>query len=148
MITEYITDFTVFPEHINFAGTLFGGVLLGKMDIAAATLARKLIYATEADGAVTASMDKVDFLVPGHVGDLITIKSVLKSLGRSSILIQCKVYREDRKGNIEKMCTAMFTFVAVKDGRPIPHGLSFGNLFEKVETKETFNSPLSENSLA
>ena len=39
--TEYITDFTVFPEHINFVGSLFGGVLLGKMDIAAATLARK-----------------------------------------------------------------------------------------------------------
>lgn len=128
MITEYITDFTVFPEHINFAGTLFGGVLLGKMDIAAATLARKLIYATEADGAVTASMDKVDFLVPGHVGDLITIKSVLKSLGKSSILIQCKVYREDRKGNIEKMCTAMFTFVAVRNGKSIPHKLSFADI--------------------
>ena len=39
---EYITDFIVFPEHINSIGTLFGGVLLGKMDIAAATLARKI----------------------------------------------------------------------------------------------------------
>ena len=77
MNTEYITDFTVFPEHINFVGTLFGGVLLAKMDIAAATLVRKLLYDTEADGAVTASMDKVDFLAPGHVGDLITIKSIL-----------------------------------------------------------------------
>lgn len=125
---EYITDFTVFPEHINFVGSLFGGVLLGKMDIAAATLARKLLYSTEADGAVTASMDKVDFLLPGNVGDLITIKSVLKSLGRSSILIQCKVYKEDMKGNIEKMCTAMFTFVAMKEGKPYPHGLSFALL--------------------
>jgi acyl-CoA hydrolase len=127
MITEYITDFTVFPEHINFVGTLFGGVLLGKMDIAVATLARKILYKTEADGAVTASMDKVDFLIPGNIGDLITIKSYLKSLGRSSILIQCKVYREDKFGNIEKMCTAMFTFVAVKEGKPIPHKLSFNN---------------------
>ena len=125
---EYITDFTVFPDHINFTGTLFGGTLLGKMDIAAATLARKLLYNTEADGAVTASMDKVDFLVPGHLGDLITIKSALKSLGRSSMLIQCKVYREDRKGFTQKMCTAMFTFVAVKEGKPIPHNLSFVEL--------------------
>lgn len=128
MKIEYVTDFTVFPEHINFVGTLFGGVLLGKMDIAAATLARKILYNTEADGAVTASMDKVDFLLPGHIGDLITIKSVLKSLGRSSILIQCKVYREDRKGNIEKMCTAMFTFVAMKEEKPYPHNLSFSQL--------------------
>lgn len=134
MKIEYVTDFTVFPEHINFVGTLFGGVLLGKMDIAAATLARKILYNTEADGAVTASMDKVDFLLPGHIGDLITIKSVLKSLGRSSILIQCKVYREDRKGNIEKMCTAMFTFVAMKEGKPYLHNLSFYNLsFSQLE---------------
>jgi acyl-CoA hydrolase len=125
MITEYITDFTVFPEHINFVGTLFGGVLLGKMDIAAATLARKILYDTEADGAVTASMDKVDFLVPGYIGDLITIKTYLKSLGRSSILIQCKVYKEDKKGKVEKMCTAMFTFVSVKEGKPIKHNLCF-----------------------
>jgi acyl-CoA hydrolase len=125
---EYITDFTVFPEHINSIGTLFGGVLLGKMDIAAATLARKILYKTEAYGAVTASMDKVDFLLPGNIGDLITIKSVLKSLGRSSILIQCKVYKEDMNGNIEKMCTAMFTFVAMKEGKPYPHGLSFALL--------------------
>jgi acyl-CoA hydrolase len=126
--TEYLTDFTVFPEHINFVGSLFGGVLLGKMDIAAATLARKLLYSTDADGAVTASMDKVDFLLPGNIGDLITIKSILKSLGKSSLLIQCKVYKEDMKGNNEKMCTAMFTFVAVKEGKPHPHGLSFSTL--------------------
>lgn len=126
---EYITDFTVFPEHINSIGTLFGGVLLGKMDIAAATLSRKILYKTEADGAVTASMDKVDFLLPGNIGDLITIKSVLKSLGRSSILIQCKVYKEDMKGNTEKMCTAMFTFVAMKEGKPYPHGLSLALLY-------------------
>jgi acyl-CoA hydrolase len=73
-------------------------------------------------------MDKVDFLLPGNVGDLITIKSVLKSLGRSSLLIQCKVYKEDMKGNTEKMCTAMFTFVAMKEGKPYPHGLSFALL--------------------
>jgi acyl-CoA hydrolase len=133
MNLEYVTDFTVFPEHINFVGTLFGGVLLGKMDIAAATLARKILYDTDADGAVTASMDKVDFMCPGHIGDLITIKSTLKSLGKSSILIQCKVYREDRKGVITKMCTAIFTFVAIKEEKPIPHNLSFQTLSDKID---------------
>lgn len=128
MNIEYITDFTVFPEHINIVGTLFGGVLLSKMDIAASTLARKVLYKTEAEGAVTASMDKVDFLAPGHVGDLVTIKSVLKSLGKSSMTIQCKVYREDMNGMTEKMCTAIFVFVAMKNGRPIAHNLSFEKL--------------------
>jgi acyl-CoA hydrolase len=131
MNTEYTTDFTVFPEHINTVGTLFGGVLLSKMDIAAGTLARKVLYKTNAEGAVTASMDKVDFLAPGHVGDLVIIKSVLKSLGKSSMTIQCKVYREDMNGTIEKMCTAIFVFVAMKDGKPIVHNLSFEKLLQE-----------------
>lgn len=125
METEYSTDFAVFPEHINFHGTLFGGALLSKMDVAAATLARKVLYGSDADGAVTANMDKVDFHLPGHVGDIIKINCKVKSLGRSSILIQVKVYREDREGQVQKICTAMFTFVAMKDGKPFHHGLSF-----------------------
>lgn len=131
METQYITDFTVFPQDINFSGTLFGGILLSKMDIAAATLARKILANTDADGAVTASMDKVDFLKPGYAGDLITIKCTLKSLGKTSMLIKCSVYREDMKGVREKLCTGIFTFVAVKDKKPYPHNLSF----EKLEAE-------------
>lgn len=128
MDIQYITDFTVFPQDINFSGSLFGGVLLSKMDIASATLARKVLSKTNVDGAVTASMDKVDFLKPGFAGDLITIKCTLKSLGRTSMVIKCSVYREDLKGTKEKLCTGIFTFVAVKDRKPFPHGLSFERL--------------------
>ena len=128
MEIEYVTDFTVFPQDINFSGTLFGGVLLSKMDIASATLARKILTGTDADGAVTASMDKVDFLKPGFLGDLITIRCTLKSLGKSSMLIKCTVHREDFKGTHEKLCTGIFTFVAVKERRPYTHNLSFEKL--------------------
>lgn len=128
MEIEYVTDFTVFPQDINFSGTLFGGILLSKMDIAAATLARKILTGTEADGAVTASMDKVDFLRPGFLGDLITIRCTLKSLGKSSMLIKCVVHREDFKGNHEKLCTGIFTFVAVKNKKPFLHNISFEKL--------------------
>jgi acyl-CoA hydrolase len=128
---KYQTDFIVFPEQINIVGTLFGGALLGKMDIAAATLARKLLYKTEADGAVTASMDKVDFLCPGHLGDLIIIDSELKSLGVSSMIIKCTVKREDNRGNSEVICTANFTFVAIKDGKKYPHNLSFEKIIQQ-----------------
>jgi hypothetical protein len=128
MDITYTTDFTVFPQDINFSGTLFGGVLLAKMDIAAATLARKVLSNTNADGAVTASMDKVDFLKPGFLGDLITIKCTLKSLGTSSMLIKSTVHREDFKGNVEKLCTGIFTFVAIKDKLPYRHNVSFDKL--------------------
>lgn len=128
---KYQTDFIVFPEQINIVGTLFGGALLGKMDIAAATLARKLLYKTEADGAVTASMDKVDFLCPGHLGDLIIIDSELKSLGVTSMIIKCTVKREDNRGFSEVICTANFTFVAIKNGKKHPHNLSFEKIIQQ-----------------
>jgi acyl-CoA hydrolase len=128
---KYITDFTVFPDQINTVGTLFGGALLGKMDIASATLARKLLYKTEADGAVTASMDKVDFLCPGHLGDLVIIESELKSLGITSMVIKCSVKREDVRGNSEVICTANFTFVAIKNGKKYAHNLSFEKILEQ-----------------
>lgn len=133
MEIQYNTDFTVFPQDINFSGTLFGGVLLSKMDIAAATLARKILANTDVDGAVTASMDKVDFLTPGFLGDLITIRCELKSLGKTSMLIKCTVHREDMKGVHEKICTGIFTFVAIKNKKPYPHNLSFEKLEMEME---------------
>jgi acyl-CoA hydrolase len=131
-ILEYKTDFTVFPDDLNFSKTLFGGRLLEKIDIASATLARKLLYKTEADGAVTASMDKIDFLTPAHLGDLITIKSILKSLGRSSMVIRCDVTKENLHGEVEKICTGIITFVAVKNEKPIPHNLCFADLIKNI----------------
>ena len=128
---KYVTDFTVFPNQINTVGTLFGGELLGKMDIAAATLARKLLYKTEADGAVTASLDKVDFLCPGYLGDLITIETELKSIGVTSMVIKCTVNREDIRGNMQTICTAHFTFVAIKDGKKYVHNLSFEKIMDQ-----------------
>jgi acyl-CoA hydrolase len=128
---KYVTDFTVFPDQINTVGTLFGGALLGKMDIAAATLARKLLYKTEAEGAVTACLDKVDFLCPGHLGDLIVIETELKSLGVSSMVIKCTVHREDMRGNVQVMCTAHFTFVAIKGGKKYDHNLSFEKIIDQ-----------------
>ena len=37
----------------------------------------------------------------------------------------------DMKGDMQKICTAMFTFVAMKDGKPMPHGLSFAELSQE-----------------
>ena len=135
MNTSYTTDFTVFPGDLNAMGALFGGFLLSRMDVASATLARKLLYGSGADGAVTASMDKVDFLAPGHLNDLVTITCELKSLGKSSMTIKCKVLREDIKGKIENICTAIFIFVSMKDGKPFPHRLSFTEPSESQEQR-------------
>lgn len=113
--------FAVFPEDLNYNGTLFGGKILAEMDIAAAKVARRLLYGTPCDGAVTASLDKVNFRKPALLGDMIEMKARLTGLGNASIQISVKVIKEDKYGNREQICEAMFTFVALRDNKPHPH---------------------------
>ena len=126
-------SFTVFPEDLNYSQTLFGGCVMKNMDIAGAKVIRRALYGTGADGCVTASVDRIDFLKPGFLGDLITMTAEIKSIGKSSINIRIKVVRESTIGETDDICSANFTFVAIKDKKSFPHGLSF----EKLEADET-----------
>ncbi|MES2617367.1 MAG: hotdog domain-containing protein [Bacteroidota bacterium] len=120
-----IHSFIVFPEDLNYAGTLFGGKVLAEMDLSAAKVTRRLLYGTDCDGAVTASLDKVDFRKPAHLGDIIEFKASIKQLGRTSIEIDVHVSKENQTGQIETICSASFVFVSLKDGKPYPHNCSF-----------------------
>ena len=126
-----VHSFTVFPQDLNYADTLFGGKVMAEMDIAGVKVVRRALYGTGAEGAVTASVDRIDFKKPAFLGDLITMVAEIKTLGKSSIQIKISVSRESQQGFIEDICAANFTFVAMTNKRPFPHGLSF----EKLETK-------------
>lgn len=126
-----VHSFTVFPQDLNYADTLFGGKVMAEMDIAGVKVVRRALYGTGAEGAVTASVDRIDFKKPAFLGDLITMVAEIKTLGKSSLQIKISVSRESQQGFIEEICAANFTFVAMKDKRPFPHGLSF----EKLENK-------------
>lgn len=126
-----VHSFTVFPQDLNYADTLFGGKVMAEMDIAGVKVVRRALYGTGAEGAVTASVDRIDFKKPAFLGDLITMVAEIKTLGKSSLQIKISVSRESQQGFIEDICAANFTFVAMKDKRPFPHGLSF----DKLETK-------------
>ena len=118
-------SFTVFPQDLNYADTLFGGITMQHMDIAGVKVVRRALYNTDCDGAVTASVDRIDFKKPAFLGDLITMNAEIKTLGKSSIQIKISVSRESQKGLVEDICAANFTFVAMKDKKSHPHGLSF-----------------------
>lgn len=126
-----IHSFTVFPQDLNYADTLFGGCVMSHMDVAGVKVVRRAIYETDCDGAVTASVDKIDFNKPAFLGDLITMRADIKALGRSSIQVKITVTRESQSGDIEEICAANFTFVTMKDKKPYPHNLSFDNLLQK-----------------
>lgn len=116
-------SFRVFPEHLNPGGTLFGGKVLEQMDIAASMVVRRALYGTDSDSQVTASVERVDFKSPGYQDDFIELVSKIKLIGRSSIQVRVDVTREDKKGERSDICSANFTFVALKGGKPYQHGL-------------------------
>jgi len=125
-MTAYLStsSFFVFSKDLNYGETLFGGKLLAEMDCEAAKVAKSVIYGTDADGVVTASFDRVDFLSPARKGDLVVMEADLTDLGRSSIKISINVWVKkgpDRK-DWTQICTAGATFVSMRDGRPHPHG--------------------------
>lgn len=123
LITDFETkhSFMVFPEDMNYAGTLFGGKVLAEMDLTALKAARRILYGTHCDGAVTVSLDKVDFKCPAHLGDIIELQAVVRKLGRTSIEIYVHVSKENHYGIVETICDATFVFVSLKDGKSYPH---------------------------
>lgn len=128
-------SFTVFPQDLNYADTLFGGKVMAEMDIAGVKVVRRALYGTGADGAVTASVDRIDFKKPGLLGDLITMVAEIKTLGKSSIQVKISVSSESTMGKVQEICAANFTFVAMKDKKSFPHGLSFDKLENKQNEK-------------
>ncbi|WP_073010758.1 acyl-CoA thioesterase [Roseibium suaedae] len=106
------------PADTNAAGDIFGGWVLSQMDLAGGIAAGQ-----RAEGrVVTIAVDKMKFIRPVHVGDVLCIYSSVGRIGRSSmeILLEAWALRH-RYGTREKVTQAMFTMVAVdEDGRPRP----------------------------
>jgi acyl-CoA hydrolase len=118
------SSFFVFSKDLNYGETLFGGKLLAEMDCEAAKVAKSVIYGTDADGVVTASFDRVDFKAPARKGDLVVMEADVTSLGRTSIKISVEVWvkKGPDRSDWTHICSAAATFVALKEGRPHPHG--------------------------
>ena len=136
-----IHSFTVFPDDLNYKGSLFGGKILSEIDIAAIKPVRRMLYNTECDAAVTASIDRVDFLKPAKLGDIVELTATIYKLGRTSINVTVHVTKEDEFGNIEKICDAQLVFVSLKDEKPHPHNHYLAE--EYIPSNDLFNPCIS-----
>jgi acyl-CoA hydrolase len=109
----------VMPTHANgAAGVLFGGIVMQWIDICAGVAAMR-----HTGGAVlTASVDRMDFLSPIRVGDVVILQAQVNSVHRTSMEVGCRVETEDMRTRERRYTTkAYLTFVAVDDrGRPRP----------------------------
>ncbi len=106
------------PSHSNFSGKIHGGFILGLMDQIAFACASK----HSRNYCVTASVNKVDFLNPIDVGDLITLKASINFTGRTSMVIGVRVESENIHTGNKKHCnSSYFTMVAKDDnGKNVP----------------------------
>lgn len=84
------------PRDTNPHGTIFGGVLLSYIDQAGAIGAsREVVLAGgEKPNLVTVALNRVEFLKPVLVGDIVRFTTRLVKLGRTSITMNIRVEAE------------------------------------------------------
>jgi len=109
-----ITQLTL-PSHSNFGGKIHGGHILSLMDQIAFACASKHSKCY----CVTASVNRVDFLQPVEVGELVTLKASINYTGRSSMVVGVRVESQNITSGKKKHCnSSYFTMVAQdKEGK-------------------------------
>lgn len=106
------------PGDINANGHIFGGWVLSQMDKAAGIVARH-----RSGGPVaTIAIDRMEFIEPIHLRDLISVYAEVESVGRTSMKVRIDVMAWRDSGAIRlKVTEGLFTFVAIDDeARPRP----------------------------
>jgi acyl-CoA hydrolase len=106
----------VLPGLTNVHGTIFGGILMQWIDIAAGIAA-----ARHAGGpVVTASLDRMHFLYPVHLGQVVILQAQVNFAGKSSMEVGVRVFAENQSTGTRRQTTrAYLTFVAIdEEGRP------------------------------
>ncbi len=104
------------PQDANPAGNVHGGVIMKLIDTAASVVACRHARSN----VVTVSIDRLDFLHPVFIGDLLFFKCSLNVVGRTSMEIGVRVEAENPiTGEVRHTASAFLTYVALdKDGRP------------------------------
>jgi acyl-CoA thioesterase YciA len=108
----------VMPEHLNPAGSLFGGQMMSWMDKISAMLAQRIAKGN----VVTVNVSEINFKAPGKSGDQIELNAYLKELGNSSVKVYVDAYRiavhpDGTKKTL--IADATFAFVHLgEDGKP------------------------------
>jgi acyl-CoA thioesterase YciA len=105
----------------NYTGDIFGGWLMGQVDIAGSIPALH-----RAKGRVaTVAVNSFVFKQPIFVGDLVSFYTRIVKVGTTSITVEVEVFaqRNPSKPTCVKVTEAMLTYVAVGEDRkprPVP----------------------------
>jgi acyl-CoA thioesterase YciA len=106
------------PANTNAAGDIFGGFIMGLMDMAAGSAAH-----VRAGGRVaTVAVSNLTFLRPVKVGNMISCYTEVVKVGRTSLTVDVDVWARRGHPNCnERVTQARFVMVAVDaNGHPRP----------------------------
>ncbi|KAA3628573.1 MAG: acyl-CoA thioesterase [Proteobacteria bacterium] len=109
---------TAMPADTNPNGDIFGGWLMGQMDIAGGSTAIQ-----RAQGRVaTVAVDAMTFHKPVFVGDEVSCYTRIERVGNTSISIRVETWvRRARTRELIKVTEGTFVYVAIDgNGRPRP----------------------------
>lgn len=115
----------VFPGETNHHGTLFGGVGLALMDKAAFIAA---VRHGQRD-FVTASCDKIDFIAPAQLGDIVEAEGRVNRVGRRSLGVETTLIAENPLTGHRTVCAkGIYNMVAIGEGcTPLPPLIESGS---------------------
>ncbi|MFT7669119.1 MAG: acyl-CoA thioesterase YciA [Planctomycetota bacterium] len=102
---------SMMPRDTNAMGTIFGGVILAEIDLAAGIEARSHCDLP----FVTVALDNVEFKEPVCVGDLVSFYTETERIGRTSIRVKVDVWATKYTGESPQVqvTVAHVTMVAV-----------------------------------
>ena len=106
------------PADTNQNGDIFGGWLLGQMDLGGGVFAAKVTKTRN----VTVAIDAMNFRKAVNVGDLVSVHGNLVRIGRTSITVHLEAWVVRRRETVPILVTdGNFTYVSIDDqGRPQP----------------------------
>jgi acyl-CoA thioesterase YciA len=106
------------PADINSNGHIFGGWVLAQMDIAGGIIASKICQGA----CATVAIEKMEFIAPILMRDIISVYGWLERRGRTSMAIRLEVIATRDRGDQDvKVTEGLFTFVALDENhRPTP----------------------------
>jgi acyl-CoA thioesterase YciA len=106
------------PADANPAGDIFGGWVMSQMDIGSALCA----VARTKSRVVTVAVDRMSFIAPVYVGDVLCVYAEVDKIGHTSLNVHVEAWAlRNRQGERAQVTQGTFVFVALDDdGKPKP----------------------------
>ena len=109
----------IMPMDVNSSYSLFGGMLMQWIDVVAGVVSRRHCGCNTR----TAAVEKLEFLAPAYVDDIVELKGRIVFTGRTSMVVCVDTYveRPTEPENKIHVNRALLTMVAVDNqGKPTP----------------------------